>query len=107
MLQTKFKVIIFYKDEDRVGKYLEKYKNTTPIKKFENMGRKNYIYEHFEIYCIKCDRIEGYRAIKCDFIAIQKEILEYALNGDIEYVQKSILKHMLANQKFDIDIKYF
>lgn len=40
LLQSKFKAIIFYKDEDRVDKYLEKYKNTTPIKKFENMGRK-------------------------------------------------------------------
>lgn len=32
MLQTKFKVIIFYKDEDRVDKYLEKYKNTPQLK---------------------------------------------------------------------------
>lgn len=108
LLQSKFKAIIFYRDEDRVGKYLEKYKNTTPIKKFESMYRKNYIYEHFEIYCIKCDRIEGRIGARCDFIAVQKEIAEeYVFDDFVDYIYRPILRPMLANQKFNIDVKYF
>lgn len=108
MFHTKFKAIIFYKDEERLNKYLKNYKDATPIKKFENMGRKKYIYEHFEIYCIKCDRIESRIGARCDFIAVQKEIAEeYVYDYFIDYIYRPILKPMLANQKFNINIEFF
>lgn len=108
MFHTKFKAIIFYKDEDRLNKYLEKYKDATPIKAIVGTNNRLYIYEHFEIRCIKSFYFEGCKAVRCDFILIQEEIQEeYNYNDFIDYVYKPILKPMLANQKFNIDVKYF
>jgi chromosomal replication initiation ATPase DnaA len=43
-----------------------------------------------------------------NFILIQEEIQEeYNYNDFIDYVYKPILKPMLANQKFNINIEFF
>ena len=105
-MQRKYQVVIFYKSQEALDRYLYNFSYDKPIKIHRNNVDEliYFEYEHFEIKCFKRFYSQCFRGLKCDLIAVEKILTESYMWSEFK---NNISPCMLTPQRFKDGIQMF
>ena len=103
-MQRKFRVFVFYENQEALDRYLYSFYYDKPIKIYKSSRTIYYEYEHFKIECFKQPHNQAFKSYRCDLIAIEKILTK---NDMWIEIKNNVLRCMLASQRFKINIQEF
>lgn len=105
VMQRKFQVIIFCKNDEKFDEFTRGLGYYKPIKMNVCDSKEYYYeYEYIEITRFKCKIGQYFKGYKCDLVVVDKDLFE-----DEEYLNEivgNVTTSMLAHQRLNLKVQY-